>query len=85
MSRKNNEHPDIRLGNSDSTAARTDSKGTTMALSESLRQQISELMPQNTQKCLAIVKKVTQKLIESHLVEDSVMRCEEIHRRLEHG
>ena len=56
-----------------------------MALSESLRQQISELMPQNTQKCLAIVKKVTQKLIESHLVEDSVMCCEEIHGRLEHG
>ena len=56
-----------------------------MALSESLLQQISELMPQNTQKCLGIVKKVTQKLIESHLVEGSVMRCEEIHRRLEHG
>jgi hypothetical protein len=56
-----------------------------MALSESLRQQIFELMPQNTQKCLAIVKKVTQKLIESHLVEGSVMRCEEIHRSHEHG
>jgi hypothetical protein len=56
-----------------------------MAPSESLHQQISELMPQNTKKCLAIVKKVTQRLIESHLVEGGVVRCEEIDRRLEHG
>ncbi len=56
-----------------------------MVLSESLHQQISELMPQNTQQCLAIVKKVTQKLIDSHLLEGSVMRCEGIHRRHEHG
>ncbi len=56
-----------------------------MLLSKPLHQQISELMAHNTQKCLAITKKVTQKLIESHLVEGSIMRCEEIDRSNEHG
>ncbi len=56
-----------------------------MSLSKPLRQQISELMAQNTQKCPAIAKKVTQKLIESYLVEGSIMRCEEIDRSYEHG
>ncbi len=56
-----------------------------MSLSKPLRQQISKLMANNTQKCLDIAKKVTKKLIESHLVEGSVMRCEEIHRSHEHG
>ncbi|MFT4826417.1 MAG: hypothetical protein ACI9J0_004362 [Cryomorphaceae bacterium] len=55
-----------------------------MALSDSLREQISELMPQNTKKGLAIVKKVTQRLIEIHQLEGGVMCCEEIDRRLEH-
>jgi len=40
-----------------------------MSLSEPLRQQISELMAQNPQACLAMAKKVTQRLIESHLAE----------------
>ncbi len=48
--------------------------------SEPRRQQISELMAQNPQMCLVMAKKVTQKLIESHLVEGSFMRCKEIAR-----
>lgn len=56
-----------------------------MSLSETLRQQISELMAQNPQECLAMAKKVTQKLIESHLVEGGMRRGEEIDRSHEHG
>ena len=53
--------------------------------SEPRRQQISELMAQNPQKCLAIAKKLTQQLIESHLVEGGMRRGEEIDRSHEHG
>lgn len=56
-----------------------------MSLNEPRRQQIYELMAQNPQECLVMAKKVTQKLIESHLVKDSIMRCEEIDRSHEHG
>ena len=52
-----------------------------MSLSEPRRQQISKLMAQNPQECLAIAKKVTLKLIESHLVEGGMRRGEEIDRR----
>jgi hypothetical protein len=51
-----------------------------MSLSEPLCQEIYELMAQNPQECLVMAKKVTQKLIENHLVEGSIMRCEEIVR-----
>ena len=56
-----------------------------MSLSEPLRQQIYELMAQNPQECLAIAKKVTQKLIESHLAEGGMSRGEEIDRSHKHG
>ena len=56
-----------------------------MSLSEPLRQQIYELMAQNPQECLVMAKKVTQKLIESHLVEGGMRHGEEIDRSHEHG
>ncbi len=56
-----------------------------MLLSEPLRQQIYELIAQNPQECLVMAKKVTQRLIESHLVGDGMRRGEKIDRSHEHG
>ncbi len=56
-----------------------------MSLNEPRRQQIYELMAQNPQECLVMAKKVTQKLIESHLAEGGMKRSEGIDRSHEHG
>ena len=56
-----------------------------MSLNEPLRLQISKLMAKNLQEYLAMAKNVTQKLIESHLVESGMRRGEKIDRSHENG
>jgi TPR repeat protein len=51
-----------------------------MSLSKPLRQQLSKLMAQNTQKCLVMSEKITKKLLESPLVEDGMSHDKEIDR-----
>ena len=59
--------------------ASSEQKAATMSLSESLRKQIGEPFAQNPQEYPAVGKNVTQKFIESHLVESGMRPGEDIY------
>ena len=55
-----------------------------MSLSKPIRQQLSKLMTQNTQKHLVMFEKISQKLIEKPMVEDSISHDKKIDKGHEH-